>query len=384
MDTIQVMAIKRLTMTHVLHLIQYPGQGGSERYILSLAEKLHGKSCRFFLAHGGNGPLVEAARAMGMETFLLPMKSPWDLAAARGLKRYCRDKGITVVHTHFLRENYVSILSRILGNRVRLVNTVHMMDEKTGLTRAVNRLMTRFDKHIIAVSRAVQSVQLTEGVPSSKISIIYNGVDIQPHIEHNPSLRERFHIAADAFLITSVARFTEEKGHLFLMDAIKAFLDDAKAHPDSRLAKAHFLLTGEGPLAEPCREKARKLDIDSRILFTGYCSDVSELLYASDLFLSHSRSEALGIAILEALACGLPVVATDSGGPSEIVNRETGCGILVAKEDAAGFARAMKTMIMDTGFHASCREKAKALIKSAFSLDHMAAETLRLYQDRLP
>jgi glycosyltransferase involved in cell wall biosynthesis len=122
------------------------------------------------------------------------------------------------------------------------------------------------------------------------------------------------------------------------------------------------------------------MGIDDLILFTGFFSDVTQLLHTSDLYVSHSQSEALGISILEALACGLPVVATDSGGPSEIVNEDNGVGILVDKNDAEGYARAIVKMITDRDFYDSCRKRTKSLVQSRFSLDHMADETFKVYQ----
>lgn len=371
-------------MTNILHLINYPGQGGSERYIFSLANKLHGKACRFFLAHGMEGPLVSQMQNLGVETFLVPMKCPWDIKAARKLKQYCKEKNISIIHTHFLRENYVSILSKALGNPVRLVNTVHMMDEKTGITKAINGLATHFDNKIIVVSKAVKRIQENEGIKAHKLELIYNGVEIHSPEYISPSFRERLGISPEVFLITSVARFTEEKGHLFLLESLKIFYDELRDNPVSPIEKVRFVLAGEGPLMESCKEKASELGIDELLIFTGYCSDVTGLLHESDLFISHSMSEALGISILEALACGLPVVATDSGGPSEIINEETECGVLIDKQDAHGFARAILKMLSNREFYDSCSKRAKIVVEERFSLERMANETLRVYQEILP
>ena len=111
----------------------------------------------------------------------------------------------------------------------------------------------------------------------------------------------------------------------------------------------------------------------------GYRSDIKTILYDSDLYVSHSKSEALGIAILEALACGLPVVATSAGGPSEIVNEDSKCGVLVDYGDAEGFAAALLKFITDREFYVACKENAPATVRKKFNLDETAQQTYNLY-----
>jgi len=367
-------------MLKVLHLLNYPGRGGTERYILSLAEKLHNKSCKFYLGYSKGGPMLEQARKLGIKAINIPMRSPYDFKAAAKVKEVCEKFSIDVIHTHFLRENYVSIFSRLAGNRTALVNTHHMLAEKNMLLRLSNRLLTRLDDKITAVSDAVRERMIREGISPSKIEVIYNGVD--PDYwkgRRSMKVRKELGISESDFVIASVARFSEEKGHAFLLESVKQFKKLMASKTSPKAEKVKFLLVGDGELFSECRKFAELLGVSDDVIFMGYRSDIKTILYDSDLYVSHSKSEALGISILEALACGLPVVATSAGGPSEIVNEDSKCGVLVDYGDAEGFAAALLKFITDREFYVACKENAPATVRKKFNLDETAQQTYNLY-----
>jgi len=364
-----------------MHLINYPGKGGTERYILSLAEKLHGKSCKFYLGYSENGPMLKQVKELGIETVHIPMRNPYDLKAAAAVKEVCKKNLIDVVHTHFLRENYISIFSRIAGNESALVNTQHMLTENNMILRLFNRMFMLKDDKIIAVSCAVRDKMISEGIPSSKIEVIYNGVDVEYWEAGNRSMefRKELGISEDDFVITSVARFSEEKGHVFLLEVIKYYKKLASSNENIR-KNVKFILVGDGELFDRTRKLAGMLGVSDITVFTGYRSDLKKILLGSDLFLSHSKSEALGISILEALACGLPVVATNAGGPAEIINNTTRCGILTNYGDAERFAAAIIRLITDERLYTAFKDNSVKLVRSKFNLDKTAHETYNLYK----
>lgn len=100
----------------VLHLINYLGNGGTEVYIQSLAKKLHNKKCKFYIAYSEGEKGRQMFQELGIDLINLKMQNPFDLRAAKELKDICKDLSIDVIHTHFLRENYISILSKLFGN----------------------------------------------------------------------------------------------------------------------------------------------------------------------------------------------------------------------------------------------------------------------------
>jgi glycosyltransferase involved in cell wall biosynthesis len=367
-------------MLKVLHLINYPGKGGTERYILSLAEKLHGKSCKFYLGYSEEGPMIKTAKDLGIKTVHIPMRSPYDLKAALAVKEVCRKFSVDVVHTHFLRENYISIFSRIAGNKAALVNTHHMLTEKNMILRLFNRLFTPMDDRVIAVSGAVRDRMTSEGILSSKIEVIYNGVDADYWAgTRSMKFRKELGISRDDFVITSVARFSEEKGHVFLLEAIKHYKKLAVSNAAKIKKNVKFVLVGDGELFGQTRKLAGMLGVSDIAVFTGYRTDLKKVLLDSDLYVSHSKSEALGISILEALACGLPVVATDAGGPAEIVNNSTRCGILTDYGNTEQFAAAILKLVTDKKLYVTLKDNTAVLVRKKFNLDKTAQETYNLY-----
>lgn len=366
-------------MQKVLHLLNYLGNGGSEKYIYSLAKKLHGSSCEFHIAYSVDGPGRSAFEELGISLIQLRMRSPFDLKAAFELKKLCSRLSIDTIHTHFLRENYIAILSKIAGNKVSIINTRHMLFENTKGVALANRFFTRFNSSIIAVSRHVMDRLVEEGISRSKIALIYNGVE--PEQWSGPALqdfRKELGLSEDEVVITSVSRFSPEKGHDFIIDMIRYMKDNADKLGLSG-KKYRFILAGSGPLHEQIVKKAGSYGLETDILFTGYANNVRDLLKASDIFIAHSSSEALGIAILEAMASGLPVVTTDSGGTSEIVNSQEQDGILVDYGNVQAFAQAVASLINDAELRKSYAEKGLQIVRERFSLDKTANETYNLY-----
>jgi len=369
-------------MVKVLHLINYPGRGGSERYILTLAEKLHNKECIFYLGYSQDGPMLEEVRKLGIKACNIPMSSPYDLRAAKMVKDICRDFSIDIVHTHFLRENYISVFSKVMGNKAAVINTNHLLTSKGLVLKLSNRFMTRLNDRLIAVSSAVVEQMLAEGIKPEQVKLIYNGVDIGYWKGKRGSrVRKELNIDRNDFVVTSIARFAEEKGHVFLLEAIKVFQKTFLQDPEVMPRKVRFVLVGEGELFEECKKLAAMMGIYNDITFTGFRSDIKSILYDSDLFVSHSESEALGLSILEALCCKLPVVASNSGGPSEIVNEENNCGLLVEYGDVEGMAEAIYKFVTNKKFYTTCKANAYKTVEEKFNLDKTAEETYNLYKE---
>ena len=370
-------------MLNILHLINFAGGGGTENYIYSLAKKMHNKNCKLFIGYSEEGPSLELFQSLGIETIKLSMNSPYDLKAAKSLQKICREKSIDIIHTHFLRENYISILSKIFGNKSIIINTRHMLLKNSKAVIYANKLMTSFNKKIIAVSKAVEDSLINESINHDKIQLIYTGVDTDDwKITKDLSFRNEFNINNEDILIASVARFSEEKGHSFLLESISDFKELLLNKGLSDL-KFKFVLVGDGELLESSKALANDLGISKDIIFTGYRNDIRNILNSCNLFVSHSESEAFGISILEALASGLPVITTDSGGTREIINEDSQCGILIDFGNRDEFAHALLKLVSDKNLANSYKNNGLILLDKKFSLDKTAEETYNLYSSNL-
>jgi glycosyltransferase involved in cell wall biosynthesis len=367
-------------MLKVLHLLNYLGNGGTEVYIQSLAKKLHNKKCKFYIAYSEDGIGREMFQELGIELINLNMKSPFDVGAAKNLKKICKELSIDVIHTHFLRENYISILSNICGNTPKVINSRHMLFENSKSVILMNKIFTRKNDYIIAVSQSVKDQLISEGISEDKIRLIYTGIDLDEwNSQCTLSFRKEFNILDDELLITSVSRFSEEKGHDFFLDVIKDFEGYVKENNLS-IGKYRFVLVGDGILLDSMKEKAFKLGIQDKIIFTGFRRDIKNILKSSDIFISHSKNEAFGISLLEAIAANLPVITTDSGGTKEIINNDFENGILVEFGNKKEMALNLLKLIEDDYLRNKMREKAYEIVKDRFTLDKTAERTYNLYE----
>ena len=336
------------------------------------------------LAYNEGGLLVEQAARAGIPCSYVRMRHPFDIAAARALARVCEERGATVVHTHYLRENYVAILAKLLFNReLRVVRTSHFIRADGPLIKACNRAFTRANHKAIAVCEAGARQLAANGFDAGKIAVVRNAVDTEAYRPGASYGREREEARAGlsvkdgetVFLCAS--RFAHDKGHRYFLEACSAFFGRLGAKPEKR--RAHVLLAGDGPLLGDIKALAASLNLSGDVRFIGFVEDIKPLLRAADVYVNPSEHEASSFLILEALASGLPVIATDKGGNGEIVNDENGCGALVGYGDAEQLADAMERFHEDEALRREAGARALAAVERSHRLSDMLDRTYALY-----
>lgn len=362
---------------NILYLLNYAGHGGTEQYVRILAEAMKETGDSPMLAYNMEGKLSQDFSAEGVPVHRLVMKHPLDLAAAWRLAKLCRREQVEVIHTQFLRENYIAVLSRLFNPGVQVVYTNHVMLRNNLPLKVLNRLITPFNHRVIAVCKLGKEILVENKVPAKRITVIHNGVDQQAWEAAAPStLRQELGIDEDTFVITCLSRFDEFKGNRLLIEAIAAFKRRAKR------SKVLFVLANEGPLWEEMQALAKELGVADAIRFIGFRKDVKNVLAGSDLYVNPSEWEALSFAILEAISASLPVVSTNTGGTPDIINEETGCGILVPYGDPDRLADAMVSAMSDKELYNRMKLKAKETARSRFGLTRMVRRTYETYHDK--
>lgn len=169
------------------------------------------------------------------------------------------------------------------------------------------------------------------------------------------------------------SRFADDKGHKYLIDSLKR-LTEKTALPFT------MVLAGDGPLLEPSKAQAKALGLSNQVKFIGFRKDIKNLFKGSDLYVNSSQHEALSFLLVEAMAAGLPVIATDMGGNRDIVNDETDCGLLVEYDRPESMSDAMKRLMEEPTLLARCKENALRAIDERFEVHKMAAATYRVYE----
>lgn len=351
--------------TRVLWLTKGLGRGGAEQLLVNCARHVDHERFEVEVAYvlPWKDALVPALRDAGVRVHCLGDRTgpdggradpgdPAGGAAARAdrawplrLRRLVAARGYDLVHTHM---PVPAVAARVLLRRgIALVHTEHNLWHRYRTpTRLANSWTYRRNSAVIAVSKAVAETIAPTRLPRGRadvepLRVVYHGPDLGGVIQGaggRERARRLLDLDPDAFTYGVVANFTPKKDHMGLLEA-HALL--RREEPSARL-----VLIGLGPLEAQLRERASRTDLAGSVVFTGSRGDVPELLPAFDVFALGSRQEGLPVALMEAMATGLPVVVTDVGGMPEIVTDGVE-GRVVRSEDPAALAAALAEAAAD-------------------------------------
>lgn len=366
-------------MMNVLYLLNFAGKAGTERYVESLVKYLSADGLiRPFFAYNQGGLLVERLEGLGVPCRRVEMRRRFDKQAARDLAALCAEWDIDLVHCHYLREHYTALLAKKYRPGLRVVYTNHFVMSNDFVTRFTNRIMDKRQDQIIAVCTRGKEQLIANGWSAERIQVIFNGVDPAAWAgsRADSSLRSELGLEEDRFVMLCASRFAEDKGHKYLIDSVKR-LAGRTDRPFT------LVLAGDGPLLEPAKEQVKALGLEDRVVFLGFRQDMKNLFHGADLYVNSSRHEALSFLIIEAMAAGLPVIATDMGGNSDIVNDQAGCGLLVTYDDPESMSSAMARFLEDPDFLARCRANAGRTVEEKFELHKMCRATYGVYEKAL-
>ncbi|MBR6113892.1 MAG: glycosyltransferase [Oscillospiraceae bacterium] len=355
---------------HILYLISYAGRAGTEKYVEDLMRLFAAQGHRCSLAYSVPGPLSEKAAASGFGTFRLDMAPRRILAAGRELAAYCRRHRVDVIHAQYPRENAAALLWRLFRPRTAVVFTVHLSLRQGPRWRLLNRLLTPFDRAVIALYGDGAALLRRNGVCAGRIRVIPNGLKTLPLPPRQNVLREEYSLPEDCFVFLSLCRFAPEKGLDCLLDA----LDRLRSLTDRPFCCA---VAGEGELFEEVRSRAEALGLTGQVRLLGYRADTRSLLRSADAYVSSAlRGEAMSFSILEAMSCGLPLAVTDVGAGRELA---AGCGLVSAPGDAAQLAENLRRLIEDDGLRAAFAGESRRRAAEEYDLRLQAKKLAALY-----
>jgi glycosyltransferase involved in cell wall biosynthesis len=243
----------------------------------------------------------------------------------------------------------------------------------------LNRLTMPLTDGIVAVSpRVAESCRQRFGLSSSKVTVIPNGVDLGRFEALPPSSIAKSELGLEAghLVITCTANFRPVKGHKYLLEAF------AVVH--RQVPHAKLLLVGDGPLRASFEADIRRLELSEHVRLLGATEQVERVLAASDLFVLPSLTEGMSNALLDAMAAGLAVVATDAGGNADVIEDGV-CGLLVPPRDSNALAEAMLRLLNDAYLRDQLGTAARLKIRQTYSIEAVAAafgNLLRSYYRR--
>ena len=358
--------------------------GGGARVFLQLAEGLINRGHRVFVACVPDGELAPLLKASGIELLPVNFKSKNILCVINELHTHLCDKSIDVVNSQGGRADfYARMAARMLKPKVKIVNTVAMPVEgydvgafRKGVYRFFDWFSERYVDRFIVVSEVLRNTLLSSHkIQPDKVIKIYNGIELSEYYpddsgESFRSIRKAYNIGEEVFLIGAVGRMVWQKGFEYLIEAAP---DVLKEYPEAR-----FLIVGEGPLRQRLEALSEELRVRDNVIFTGFRSNIKEILSAINILVIPSLLEGFPMITLETMAMAKPIIATNIDGITEQITNGVN-GILVPPKDPIALAKTVMRVINDKEFARTMGLSARKKVEQEFSVDKMVAETEKVY-----
>jgi glycosyltransferase involved in cell wall biosynthesis len=359
----------------ILHVIPSLALGGAEQMAAHLMIGLSRSHIvgAVGLFEEADNPVERRLAEAGIPKWHLNKRSGFDPRMFGSLRRIFRDFRPDVVHTHMATQRYVFPL--LLTNRVAAaLHTVHSLAEyeTDAFGRLINWFAFRNQVLPVGVSQEVSaSVERVYGLECK--GVILNCIPVEQYQGSNEDRdlwRDREGIERDAIVFTCVGRLELPKNPSLLLEAFRELND----------SRAHLVLSGDGSLREQLQSYARAHKLCDRVHLIGKQNDVPSVLAASDVFVLGSNWEGNPLAVMEAMAAGLPVIATQVGGIPELV-RSGDQGLLVPAGDRTEFAAAMRTLLNDVQMRRAMGRAARTRAMREFRVERMVEGYENLYRE---
>ena len=356
-------------------------QGGAEGQLVHLATGLIGTdwvpavACMSEVAE----PHATTLRGAGIPVAVFPRARHRDWGRARALAAMLGRERADVVHSFLVGANaYAYAGSRLAGISCLVTSSRTSMPVRSALARTAHAWVFRRSSAVIANSEWVRSFTASYyGVPRDRIRVVRNGVDLAAFSAGGgpaARIRAEFGVPEGGLLIGTLGRLSREKN-------LELFVDVAAAL-SREFPLVSFAIIGEGPHRAAVEAAVKAAAGPSRVHLAGAHSDVPAVLSALDIFLTTSDTEGLPNAVMEAMACALPVVATRVGGTHEIVE-EGVTGRLVPPGRIVPILEAIRPLIADRSLRVRMGQAGRARIEASFSLEAMVSGTLAVYEEAL-
>jgi len=352
----------------VLHVETGRHRYGGARQVLHLMQGLTKHGITNVLLCEKNAAIAQDAQALPIAVLERPRTAT--PALIYYVRQAVRQHNIDIVHLHSRRgaDDFGAIGARLSGARVVVSRRVD--NHQPPWLLAMKRPLYN---RVIAISKAIRRVLLTDGMPRQRVACVSSAIDLSQYAPpaDSTAIRRAFDLPDDSRIVAMVAQFIERKGHRTLVEAMPAIIE---AHPKTR-----FVLFGLGPLQTDTEAFVKEKGLAGHVVFTGFRSDLTSLLPGVDVLAHPAYREGLGIALLEAAAQGVPIVAGRAGGIPEIV-KDGQTGRLIPPGDADALADAINALLNDPRQRYNYAQQSRAHIATRFSIDAMVEGNLRVYR----
>lgn len=368
----------------VLHLRSSGAFLGAENVVnnISTFSKEYEVHCTIGIPLLKTKPIPEFARqatASGNAVKIFYYDRVFDPKLAKSIREFTVENEIDLIHSHGYQENFYAVLSRI---KIPLVATNHLWKRtnlKLKLYARLDAFLLRHFKRIVAVSNEIND-ELVELGYEKKTAIIANGVDIDVFAKtteniNKEALQETLGIPSNKVVIGMVSSLTTAKAHRTAIAALKLLVE-------SNTSNTHLVIVGDGDLRGELEELVLNSNLSKHVTFLGQRNDVRTILSCFDIYCLPSLIEGLPMSLLEAMAAGLPVVATKVGDIPLLIDDDTN-GLLISPRDPSSLSSKLNILIDNEEKRRLLGRNARETIVEKFSAKEMANSYCKLYKEAI-
>ncbi len=356
-------------MIRVLTVIDTGGPGGAETVFLHTATRLDPARFHTVAIVGGMGWLAKELQEHGANPLIVPAKGSFNARYLSMLMRLARRHRSEVIVAHLYGSAvYASLAGTLLS--VPVVSVLHGHTDVSGagrLSSVKSALVRRGSRKVVCVSGHLQAhLKPLLDLGDSQCAVIPNGVDTEAfRPSRDRSLRIELGLSDETVLVGAIGNVRPPKAYDVLLRAARIAID--------RSRRLHFVIAGDcdNDLGRQLARLSRDLGLERHVTFLGLRADVARILNNLDVYVLSSHTEGFSIACIEAMACGVPVVATRSGGPEQILEGEA--GILVPTGEPESLALAIERIVSSKDLAAALTAKATQRVQERYSLTAMIA-----------
>jgi glycosyltransferase involved in cell wall biosynthesis len=352
----------------ILHIDPEKNWGGGEAQVLGLLTYLAAKGHHNDLLAHPNGLLFARCQTLDMRARPIVMRNDLDVRCVLPVRRLIHRMCYDVVHFHTKRAHALALWLPRGKRRPKYVVT-RRMDYPESRTWYTNCLYNRRVDGVVAISQTIAQLLRSAGVDQDKIRCISSGTDSRA-FENIPARGGAS--SDDVTVVGCLAGLDARKGHRYLLEAVALLKTEG--------AKVHCQIAGDGPLRAPLEAEVDRLGLHEEVRFLGFITDTAAFFAGVDLFAMPSLYEGLGVAALEAMAAGRPVVATRVGGLTESV-LDGVTGFLVPPRDVAALAAAIAKLVRSRSLAQAMGQRGRERARQHFSLENMARQNESYYYE---
>jgi glycosyltransferase involved in cell wall biosynthesis len=358
----------------VLQVILSLNPGGTERLVLELVRRLHADVPMLVCCLDEPGAWAGELQTRDIELVALRRGPGFRPELGRAIAAAGHRHRATLIHAHHYSPFVYSCLARMWHPGMRLVFTEHGRTSDappSAKRRTINWMLGRLPHRVFAVSEDLKVHLVAEGFARASVDVIYNGIDIGPL--PTPALRaakrEALGLSESDLLIGTIGRLDPVKDLGTLITAVAQL---------PATVRKRLIIIGDGAERLRLERTAGELDDPSRVVFLGHRDDARDWLAACDVYVNSSVSEGVSLTILEAMAAGLPVIATRVGGTPEVVNES--CGRLIPSRDPSALTAALVTLAQNADQRRTLGQLARQRVETRFTVDRMVDQYRAVYE----